>query len=269
MRRGCCGPIPTGAAVFDAASPSALTGSAIDPKGTAALQIARIAGTLPHGAAPRLERLRGFGGRFGRALMCACTRVTLADRSAAILVVATEPAGPSLAARRARPAAARRRRRAGRAVCAATAVCCTPPPAGQASSRPAHRSRRSASSRSAGAALAAGQAGRSHVGAISVERIGRDAVGVLLVTFASAEAGQARCSSSRATPATPPAVEAPTPAQTSPAADIAAPRQRRSLRRAATNRRRPPPPNAASRCASSGRWMRTAASRSALTNSSP
>jgi PAS domain S-box-containing protein len=87
---------PTGAAIFDAPSSAALAGRTIDPKGSAALQIARIAGTLPHGAAPRLERLRGFGGRFGSALLCACSRVTLLERTPAILVVATEPAGPSL-----------------------------------------------------------------------------------------------------------------------------------------------------------------------------
>ena len=62
---------PAAAAIFNAASSTALTGHTIDPKGSAALQIARLAGTLPHGAAPRLERLRGFGGRMGGALMCA------------------------------------------------------------------------------------------------------------------------------------------------------------------------------------------------------
>jgi PAS domain S-box-containing protein len=87
---------PTAAAIFNAASPSALTGHVIDPKGSAALQIARLAGTLPHGAAPRLERLRGFGGRFGGALLCNCARIMLADRTPAILVVATEAAGPKL-----------------------------------------------------------------------------------------------------------------------------------------------------------------------------
>jgi len=87
---------PTAAAIFNAQSPSALAGHTIDPRGSAALQMARLAGTLPHGAAPRLERLRGFGGRFGGALMCGCLRVALADRTPAILVVATEVAGPHL-----------------------------------------------------------------------------------------------------------------------------------------------------------------------------
>src|SRR6476619_4002728 len=87
---------PAAAAIFNAASSTALTGHTIDPKGSAALQMARLAGTLPHGAAPRLERLRGFGGRMGSALMCTCSRISLADRTPAILVVAIEKAGPPL-----------------------------------------------------------------------------------------------------------------------------------------------------------------------------
>jgi signal transduction histidine kinase len=87
---------PTAAAVFNAASPAELTGHLIDPKGTAALQIAKLAADLPHGSATRLQRLRGFGGRFGGPLMCACSRIVLADRTPAILIVATETAGPAL-----------------------------------------------------------------------------------------------------------------------------------------------------------------------------
>src|SRR4051794_11431359 len=87
---------PAAAAIFNAASSTALTGHTIDPKGSAALQIARLAGTLPHGSAPRLERLRGFGGRMGGALLCTCSRISLADRTPAILVVATEKSGSRL-----------------------------------------------------------------------------------------------------------------------------------------------------------------------------
>src|SRR6185436_2025714 len=87
---------PAAAAIFNAPSSIALTGHTIDPKGSAALQIARLAGTLPHGAPPRLERLRGFGGRFGGALLCGCSRIMLTDRTPAILVIATEVAGPHL-----------------------------------------------------------------------------------------------------------------------------------------------------------------------------
>src|SRR5947207_6164981 len=88
---------PAGAAIFNAPTSAALAGHTIDPKATAALQIARLAASLPHRSAPRLERLRGFGGRLGRSLTCACSRVTLPDRTPAILIVATEPAGPQLA----------------------------------------------------------------------------------------------------------------------------------------------------------------------------
>ncbi len=62
----------------------------------AADQIARIAAALSPGAAPRLERLRGFGAGIGRALTCACSHIVLADNTAAILVAAIERAGPDL-----------------------------------------------------------------------------------------------------------------------------------------------------------------------------
>ena len=87
---------PVAAAIFGAASPSALAAQTIEPHGAPSLQIARVARTLPHGAAPRLERLRGFGGRLGGALTCACSQMVLADGTPAILVTATEPAGPHL-----------------------------------------------------------------------------------------------------------------------------------------------------------------------------
>ena len=51
---------------------------------------------LPSAGPPRLERLRGFGLGFGRALTCACSRLVLADGKAAVLIAATEPAGPAL-----------------------------------------------------------------------------------------------------------------------------------------------------------------------------
>src|SRR3954453_12074281 len=84
---------PAAAAIFNTQSSTTLTGHTIDPKGSAALQIARLAGTLPHGAAPRLERLRGFGGRMGGALMCGCSRISLSDRTPGILVGAPEAVG--------------------------------------------------------------------------------------------------------------------------------------------------------------------------------
>jgi len=62
----------------------------------AAAQIVRLAATLPSAGPPRLERLRGFGLGFGRALTCACSRHIVADGKAAVLIAATEPAGPAL-----------------------------------------------------------------------------------------------------------------------------------------------------------------------------
>ncbi len=89
---------PTGAAIFDAASPGAAcrTSASIRSHATAA-QIARLAGTLPQGGAPRLERLRGFGASIGGTLICLCSRIALADNSTAVLVVSTERAGRDLA----------------------------------------------------------------------------------------------------------------------------------------------------------------------------
>ncbi len=88
---------PTAAAIFDCATPAEIEQISFEPKHPAAAQIARLAGTLPQGGAPRLERLRGFGTGFGAALTCLCSRITLADNSVAVLIVATERAGPDLA----------------------------------------------------------------------------------------------------------------------------------------------------------------------------
>ena len=51
---------------------------------------------------PQPVRLRGFGAGIGRALTCQCSRIVLPDGSEAILVAATERAGPDSDARRAR-----------------------------------------------------------------------------------------------------------------------------------------------------------------------
>jgi PAS domain S-box-containing protein len=88
---------PPAAAIFEVASPADAAAIRFDATHPAAVQIARLAGTLPQGGAPRLERLRGFGARFGGALVCLCSRISLADNTAAILVIATERAGKELA----------------------------------------------------------------------------------------------------------------------------------------------------------------------------
>ena len=84
---------PVAAAVFDAPSPAALAALEFEPHNVSAAQVTRLTGTLPQGGAPRLERLRGFGARFGGTLTCLCSRITLGDNSAAILVVSTERSG--------------------------------------------------------------------------------------------------------------------------------------------------------------------------------
>ena len=87
---------PTGAAIFNAATPAAVAALRFAADHLAVAQIARLAGTLPQGGAPRLERLRGFGADMGAPLTCLCSRLVLPDNSAAVLVVATERAGPDL-----------------------------------------------------------------------------------------------------------------------------------------------------------------------------
>src|SRR5476651_1633315 len=87
---------PNAGAIFEAASPAALAELRFDSNHVSAAQIARLAGTLPQGGAPRLQRLRGFGARFGGTLTCLCSRITLTDNSPAVLVVSTERAGKDL-----------------------------------------------------------------------------------------------------------------------------------------------------------------------------
>jgi PAS domain S-box-containing protein len=84
-----------GAAIFGAATASAAAQRRFDTKGAPAALIVRLAATLPAAAQERLERLRGFGADFGRALTCACSRIVI-DGKAAVLIAAAEPAGPAL-----------------------------------------------------------------------------------------------------------------------------------------------------------------------------
>ncbi len=81
------------AAIFGAASPGVLGSQRFDRTHPAAAQIGRLAGTLPHGGAARLERLRDFGA--DGTLTCLCSRITFND-DFAILVVSIERAGEEL-----------------------------------------------------------------------------------------------------------------------------------------------------------------------------
>jgi PAS domain S-box-containing protein len=84
-----------GAAIFGAANIGAATERRFNPKDATAALIVRLAATLPTAAQERLERLRGFGAGFGRALTCACSRIVV-DGKAVVLIAAAEPAGPAL-----------------------------------------------------------------------------------------------------------------------------------------------------------------------------
>ena len=84
-----------GAALFGGANVSACEQRRFDARDATAAQIVRLAATLPAAAQERLERLRGFGSNFGRALTCMCSRIVV-DGRGAVLVAAAEPAGPAL-----------------------------------------------------------------------------------------------------------------------------------------------------------------------------
>ncbi|HYS48675.1 MAG TPA: histidine kinase dimerization/phospho-acceptor domain-containing protein, partial [Xanthobacteraceae bacterium] len=85
-----------GAALLGAANPSVLAERRMSATQPLAAQVMRLAGTLPHGGAPRLERLRGIGAGVGRTVACACSRFSLANGMPAILIAAAESVGPAL-----------------------------------------------------------------------------------------------------------------------------------------------------------------------------
>jgi PAS domain S-box-containing protein len=151
----------------------------------AADQIARIAAALSPGAAPRLERLRGFGAGIGRALTCACSHIVLADNTAAILVAAIERAGPDLPLGE----------RVARLLAGSQESIAAFTVAGQlmAATEGAHAHLRGATSLAAigagalvASALASGHAVGGDGKAISLDRIGSEAATVLIAQFAPA-----------------------------------------------------------------------------------
>jgi signal transduction histidine kinase len=87
-----------GAAIFGSADAREAAARRFDAKSAAASEVVRLVSTLPASGQARLERLRGFGASFGLALTCVCSREIAGD-AAALLIVATEPAGPSLSLR--------------------------------------------------------------------------------------------------------------------------------------------------------------------------
>jgi signal transduction histidine kinase len=85
-----------GAAIFGATSSSASANRRFSVNELPAAQVLRLAATLPSGGQERLERLRGFGGTLGHALTCTCSRIVADGGRGAVLIVAAEPAGPTL-----------------------------------------------------------------------------------------------------------------------------------------------------------------------------
>jgi PAS domain S-box-containing protein len=237
---------PAAAAIFNAPSSTALTGHTIDPRGSAALQIARLAGTLPHGAAPRLERLRGFGGRMGGALMCGCSRILLADGTPAILVAATEAAGKRLSLSE----QAQRLLAGGDeplALFEGNGTLLHATPAARARLGGAESLAVLGAETLGATALAAGRAEGEHGnGRILIERVGSGASTALLMAFlptaiatAPAQAAQQPATPAPSEPATPVATAAPElPAEISPGETVAPPLQPAAA--VATSERRQP-----------------------------
>ena len=258
-----------GAAIFGAANARA-HGPRLDSKQPAPAEIVRLGETLPSTGQARLERLRGFGASLGAALTCICSRFSLADGSAAVLVIANEPAGRSL------PLGERVNRLFADQTRAEAAFA----PDGTflgATSAAQKRLPRSPTLSALGLiatasqALAAGNADTTtNQGHVTLRRLGSGASSVLLATFDAepSAAGAAESAPLAVEPAPesePPRIEPPSPTPTvQPRAST--PRQQnhgqlllRSLSRLQSD---------GIRCASSGKWTPMAASLSVRTSSS-
>ena len=330
-----------GAAIFGAADAGECQERRFGAKDATAAQIVRLAATLPTSGQPRLERLRGFGADFGRALTCVCSRLILADGTPVVLIIATEPAGPPLPLReRVRRLLADRRRALAAFAREGTLLYATEPALTRFVGT-ATLSTLGVDAVAAPALVNGSASGATPYGPVTVERLGSDASTVLVLMFAArageipAEQTPAEASAPVPSPAPAPsdaeAPSSPLPAPEAPAAapaplDVEAPpssrsvqevpatapaplhveappsppapqarrplsprhrpRHRKRSRTVRRRRRQTPAPSswscllpklpqptlrrasAAIRCASSGRWMRTAASPSARTSSS-
>jgi signal transduction histidine kinase len=219
-----------GAAIFGAANAGECAARPVDPTRPAATEIARLAATLPPAGHMRLERLRGFGGSFGRPLTCICSRIALADGAPAILLVATEPAGPSLSLRErvsrlfAGPERARIAFTPDGTLLHATAAARTR--LGDASTLSAL-----GIAALAAQALAAGSAnGTTPYGAVRIERLGRDASAVLVAQFDGRPQANGAVAAETAPANSPPPGPATPPAASAHARDEPAAERRHPLR---------------------------------------
>jgi signal transduction histidine kinase len=172
-----------GAAVFGAADTSECAERFFEPAHPAALEIARLAATLPASGQARLERLRGFGASFGGALTCICSRVSIADGAVGVLVIATEAAGLPLTLRE------RVHRlfagcESALAVFALDGALLFATAGGQARLGEMPTSSALGIAELAAQALTSGRAGGvTRYGAVTIERLGTDSSAVLAVTF--------------------------------------------------------------------------------------
>src|SRR5262249_37288934 len=85
----------TGAAIFGAETSRARADRRFQVADLAAAQVIRLAATLPAGEQERLVRLRGFA-HLNRPLVCACSHMPADHGGGAVLIAATEAAGPAL-----------------------------------------------------------------------------------------------------------------------------------------------------------------------------
>jgi PAS domain S-box-containing protein len=184
-----------GAAILGAASPHALAERRMSAAQPLAAQVMRLAGTLPHNGAPRLERLRGIGAGVGRIVACACSRFALANGMPAILIAATEAVGPAL------PFAERVARlfagcEAAVAAFAADGTFLHATPATAARLGEATDLAALGAEQLGAAARASGHAsGECAIGPVTIERIGGGAASMLVVAFGEAPQEYARAES--------------------------------------------------------------------------
>jgi signal transduction histidine kinase len=192
-----------GAAVFGAADTSECAERLFEPNHPAALEIARLAATLPASGQARLERLRGFGASFGGALTCICSQVTIADGAVGVLVIGTEAAGLPLTLRE-RVHRLFAGRESALAVFALDGALLFATDGGQARLGEMPTSSALGIAELAAQALTSGRAsGATRYGAITIERLGTDSSAVLAVTFDAGALGDEQEQESQAADITP------------------------------------------------------------------
>ena len=175
-----------GAAIFSATNARDYAARRFDPKQSPAADIVRLAATLPPAGQARLERLRGFGASFGGALTCVCSRLTLAD-GAAVLVVATEPIGASLSLRERAARLFGETERALAVFAADGSLLCATDAANKRLNGAASASALGIVDLLSQARTSGRAGGETNRGAVTVHRLGKDASTVLVVEFGATQ----------------------------------------------------------------------------------